>query len=254
ARGHTPVLEARGLSCGWPGGPALLRGVDLRLEPGRSLVLVGPSGVGKTTLLLTLAGLLPPQEGQVLLDGRPLADLPAARRSSTVAMTGEDAHVFDTTVLENLRVARGGVDEVTARAALEQVGLGSWLAGLPAGLDTVLGTDAAQISGGERRRLLVARALLAPAPLLLLDEPTEHLDRQGAALLADLLGRRAPLTRERGVLVVTHRLAGVEAADEVLLLDPDGTIGARGDHRAMLSREDSAAYRAAWEHERQDVR
>ncbi|WP_127572861.1 thiol reductant ABC exporter subunit CydC [Georgenia faecalis] len=225
-----PVLEARGLACGWPGGPTLLTGLDLRLEPGRSAVLVGPSGTGKTTLLLTLAGLLPPHGGEVLLDGRPLADVAPDARAAAVVMTGEDAHLFDTTVLENLRVARGDVDEAAARDALGQVGLGPWLDRLPTGLDTVLGADGAQVSGGERRRLLVARALLARAPLLLLDEPTEHLDAQGGALMHDLLAGDLPLARDRGILAVTHRFEGIEAADDVIVLAPDGTVRPPAEH------------------------
>lgn len=249
-------LVARGLSCGWPGGRPLLAGLDLTLEPGRSVVVAGPSGLGKTTLLLTLAGLLPPMAGQVLIDGQEIGDLPRGHAAGRVTMTAEDAHVFDTTVLENLRVARGDVTAAEATTTLGAVGLGGWLRGLPDGLGTVLGSDAARVSGGERRRLLVARALLAPAPLLLLDEPTEHVDAGGGALLAGLLdGTLAP---GRGILVVTHRLDGVQAADEVILLDRTGSVRARGRHAELLGDagdpDAAAAYRAAWHDQMQEIR
>ncbi len=228
-----PVLAAHGLACGWPGRPPVVSGLDLDLAPGRRVAVVGPSGVGKTTLLLTLAGMLPPAGGALTLGGRPPAGLPRATAAATVAMTAEDAHVFDTSVLENLRVARGDVTPAEATAALTDVGLGDWLAGLPEGLDTLLGSDAARVSGGERRRLLLARALLGPAPLLLLDEPTEHVDDDGPGLLAALLaGTLAP---DRGVVVVTHRLAGLEPADEVIVLDATGSVAARGRHADLVA-------------------
>lgn len=222
APGRT-ALVARGLTCGWPGRRPVVSDLDLHLEPGRSIAVVGASGAGKTTLLLTLAGLLPPVAGTVQVDGVPVTTLPRAQAARLVAMTAEDAHVFDTSVLENLRVARGDVTAQDAHAALDAVGLGPWLAGLPAGLGTVVGTDAARVSGGERRRLLLARALLAPAPLLLLDEPTEHVDTGGALLLRGLLD--GTLTPGRGVLVVTHRLGGVEAAHRVIRVGgPGGSV------------------------------
>jgi ATP-binding cassette, subfamily C, bacterial CydC len=210
------TVSARGLSCGWPGRKPAVTGIDLTVTPGHSIAIVGPIGVGKTTLLLTLAGLLPPVAGEVRVGGVCPHLLRREDASRLVAMTAEDAHVFDTTVLENLRVARGDVTREEATRALASVGLGSWVAGLPDGLDTLVGGAAARLSGGERRRLLLARALLGPAPVLLLDEPTEHVDGDGAELLTGLLD--GSLTGGRSVIVVTHRLTGCAAATEVLLL------------------------------------
>jgi ATP-binding cassette subfamily C protein CydC len=227
--GNEPVLAARGLACGWPGLPSVLQGVDLDLAPGRSIAIVGPSGAGKTTLLLTLAGLLPAAAGTLTVGGSDPTRLSPAERAARVVVTTEDAHVFGTTVLENLRVARGDVTPDEATAALAATGLAGWLAALPDGLDTMLGPDARTVSGGERRRLLLARALLAPAPLLLVDEPAEHLDPETAdALVTNLLAG----TRERGVVVVTHRLTPLAAADEVLWVE-SGRIAARGSHAEL---------------------
>ncbi len=247
-----PALAAHGLAAGWPDGPALVRGLDLELTPGRSVAVVGPSGVGKTTLLLTLAGLLPPKDGQVLAAGEPPDRLDRAEAAARVALTTEDAHVFDTTVIENLRVARGDVTPQEARAACRAVGLDGWLEGLPDGLDTRIGADGAAVSGGERRRLLVARALLAPAPVLLLDEPTEHLDAGGRTLLTGLLD--GSLADGRSVLVVTHRLSGLEAAGEVIWLDRTGSVGARGTHAELLQGPRAVpAYGAAWQSEQLEI-
>ncbi|MGO1315896.1 MAG: thiol reductant ABC exporter subunit CydC [Cellulomonadaceae bacterium] len=233
------LLRARALLCGWPGNPPVLDGLDLELAPGRLVALVGPSGIGKTTALLTLAGLVPPRGGTLESQG-------------SRVLTAEDAHLFDTSVLENLRVARGDVNAQEACAALETVGLGPWLTQLPDGLDTVLGADGATVSGGERRRLLLARALLNRAPLMLVDEPAEHLDPQGAdAFFADVLTRA--VQAGRGVLVATHRLSGLGAADEVIVLRPatvpgaPAVVGARGTHEYLLEHE--APYRTAWERE-----
>lgn len=209
------TLVAEDVTVGWPGRAPLLQKVSLTLEPGSAVVLIGPNGSGKTTLLLTLAGLLPPVSGEVRIGGVPATELADGAAATVATMTGEDAHVFDTTLLENLRVARGDVAPHEAREALEQAGLRDFLAGLPSGLDTPVGEDGALISGGERRRLLLARALLTRAPLLLLDEPDEHLDPDTAeALLADIVALREA---GRGVLVVTHRASpAIAAADRVI--------------------------------------
>ncbi|OZE86289.1 ABC transporter ATP-binding protein [Rhodococcus sp. 15-649-1-2] len=170
------------------------------------IAVVGPSGVGKTTLLMELAGLVP--SDSELGD----AELPGAR------FFAEDAHVFETSILENLRVVRGDVDADQARAALTKVGLGDWLDQLPDGVDTTLVAGAASLSGGQRRRLLLARALLSDAPVLLLDEPTEHLDDvSGSDLIRRLLDRDGGLVDEdRTVVLVTHQLPPDTRADQVV--------------------------------------
>ncbi|MDL9936163.1 thiol reductant ABC exporter subunit CydC [Gordonia sp. ABSL1-1] len=183
-------------------GPA--NGVRTRLRPGSRLAVVGPSGSGKSTLLLTLAGLLAPRVGEVsVVGGGEQLEL----RSATCYFA-EDGHIFSTSVLENLRVARGDVSAAEASVVLAAVGLSDWVGGLPAGLDTVLTGGADALSGGQRRRLLLARALVHPAPVVLLDEPTEHLDAADAdALLRTILdGDGGLFGPERNVVVVTHRL------------------------------------------------
>ncbi|CAM2929963.1 ATP-binding cassette domain-containing protein [Skermania piniformis] len=180
------------------------RPVELpEVSVGCRVAIVGPSGSGKTTLLL---GLAEQQPGATFF--------------------AEDAHVFETSVLENLRVGRGDVTPAEAVRALTAVGLGGWVAELPDGLDTDLIGGAAALSGGQRRRLLLARALLAPAQILLLDEPTEHLDaEQGADLVRALLDRESGLVAaERGVVLVTHQLPPDHRADRVLRMDMSTSI------------------------------
>jgi ATP-binding cassette subfamily C protein CydC len=181
--------------------------VSVDLVPGARLAVTGASGSGKTTLLMTLAGLLPPLHGQVLLDGTNVSQFDEDELRSTVSFFAEDAHVFATTVRDNLLVARGDCGDDELVAALRQVGLGGWLAGLPEGLSTVLTGGAQAVSAGQRRRLLLARAVIAPARIVLLDEPTEHLDAADAKLiLGDLLAAHPGLMRTKTVVVATHHL------------------------------------------------
>lgn len=217
ADAHTPCtaveLRLEGLSAAWPG-MAPTTPVTATLKPGDALGIVGRSGIGKTTLLLTIAGALPAARGQALLGGAPVGPASLGR---DIAMTPEDAHVFGTTVLENLRVANGTTTEQRARAALDAVHLGAWLESLPAGLDTVLGAGGNTVSGGERRRLLLARALLSPAPIHLIDEPAEHLDADGIDALRALV--TAMRHEGKSVVIVTHDLGILDVVDRVVSLD-----------------------------------
>ncbi|TQC45924.1 thiol reductant ABC exporter subunit CydC [Rhodococcus sp. WS4] len=213
-------IVAKNLRCGWPGGHVTAP-LDLDLPPGARVAMVGGSGSGKTTTLMTLAGLLPPVSGTVQVDGIDLHSVRSEALRRNVGFFAEDAHLFDTSVLENLRVARGDIDEAEALAVLESVGLGDWVSGLPEGVHTTLAGGARAVSGGQRRRLLLARALLSPARLLLLDEPTEHLDADaGADLLRRLLARDGGLVSpRRTVVVVTHQLPEDTSADLVIRVE-----------------------------------
>ncbi|MFB8001905.1 ATP-binding cassette domain-containing protein [Nocardia sp. NPDC056000] len=177
------------------------------LPEGRRVAVVGPSGAGKTTLLMSWAGLF---------------DTPRAG----VTFFAEDAHIFGTTVLENLRVARGDITAAEAEQALRAVGAGEWLDSLPDGVDTDLVGGAAAVSGGQRRRILLARALLSPAEVLLLDEPTEHLEAEpGAELLRRLLDRDSGLVDpDRTVVVVTHQLPADQRADTIVEVGANATV------------------------------
>jgi len=182
--------------------------VTVDLAAGARLAVTGPSGSGKTTLLMTLAGLLAPLRSEVTLGGAPLRLFSETEIRSDIVFFAEDAHIFATTVRDNLLVARGDCADHEMRAALRQVGLDAWLAGLPNGLDTVLSGGAQALSAGQRRRLLLTRVLISPARIVLLDEPTEHLDAADAEpILRSLLSAQGGLTSaERTVVVATHHL------------------------------------------------
>jgi ATP-binding cassette subfamily C protein CydCD len=211
-------LTTAGLVAGWPGGPDVLRDVDLAADRDGWLVVRGPSGAGKSTLLAVLMAALRPRAGRYDLAGVPAEELTGDDVRSAMAWLPQEAHVFASSIRANLALAgpRGEVGDDAMLAALAACGLGPLVAGLPDGLDTQVGAGGTALSGGERRRLAAARALLADRDVVLLDEPTAHLDRSTAQrLVADL---RAALAG-RVVVCVTHddRVAGPD--DTTLTLE-----------------------------------
>ncbi|MGW0916210.1 thiol reductant ABC exporter subunit CydD [Streptomyces sp. NPDC002784] len=223
-----------------------LAGLDLTLEEGRRIAVVGPSGSGKTTLAQVLLRFLDARAGGYTLGGADARALDGDDVRRLVGLCAQDAHLFDSSVRENLLLARKDADEEALRDALRRARLLEWADGLPDGLDTLVGEHGARLSGGQRQRLALARALLADFPVLVLDEPAEHLDLPTAdALTADLLAA----TEGRTTLLITHRLAGLEAVDDVVVLD-QGRVVQRGPYarlaaiegplRAMVEREEEA--------------
>ncbi len=182
-------------------------GPTVELPPGARLAVTGPSGAGKTTLLMTLAGLIAPPSGSVTLAGTALPGYDDIALRSAIAFFAEDAHIFATTVRDNLLVVRGDCTDAEILGALGAVGLRGWLDALPEGLATVLTGGAAAVSAGQRRRLLLARALLSHSAIVLLDEPTEHLDADSAdAILRAVLTPGQLFGTDRTVVVATHHL------------------------------------------------
>jgi ATP-binding cassette, subfamily C, bacterial CydC len=195
-------IQIRDLYAGYGDGPDVLTGVDLDLPPGSRVAVTGPSGTGKSTLAAVLLRFLDPRGGQVLLDGVDLTALTGDDVRSVIGLLTQESHVFDTSIEENLLLARPGATEQELLAVLERARLGEFVAGLPHGLQTMVGEHGARLSGGERQRLALARLLLADVDILVLDEPTEHLDEEtGRALLADLFAAAG----SRSVLLLTHR-------------------------------------------------
>ncbi len=242
-------LEVRGVTARYAGASRdALDSVDLTLTAGRRIAVVGPSGSGKTTLAQVLLRFLDARAGTYRIGGVDASALDGDTVRRFVGLCAQDAHVFDSSIRENLRLARTVATDDELRAALARARLLDWAEALPDGLDTLVGEHGARLSGGQRQRLALARALLADFPVLVLDEPAEHLDLATAdALTADLL----VATRGRTTVLITHRLTGLEAVDEVLVMDA-GRIVQRGPYAPLAAAD--GPLRRMLERERETVR
>ncbi|MGC0330883.1 ATP-binding cassette subfamily C protein CydCD [Streptomyces sp. SAI-170] len=226
-----------------------LAGLDLRLEKGRRVAVVGPSGSGKTTLAQVLLRFLDAESGSYTLGGVDACALDGDDVRRLVGLCAQDAHLFDSSVRENLLLARREATDAELRDVLRRARLLDWVEGLPDGLDTLVGEHGARLSGGQRQRLALARALLADFPVLVLDEPAEHLDLPTAdALTADLLAA----TEGRTTLLITHRLAGLDAVDEVIVLE-GGRVVQRGGFAELTAVEGPLREMAAREAATEDL-
>ncbi|MDN4175387.1 thiol reductant ABC exporter subunit CydD [Nocardioides sp. SOB77] len=222
--GHDVAVDhVRG---GWDGARSGLPEVTFDVAPGSRVGVVGPSGSGKSTLAALLLRFVDPAAGAVRLGGARTTDVAPDGVRRLVGLVDDDPHVFASTLVENVRLARPGATDNEVEDALRRARLGRWLDALPDGLDTWLGEGHAQVSGGERARIAVARSLLAAHPVLVLDEPTAHLDHATAAELVEEL-----LTgpRERSLVWITHDGSGLDLVDDVVDLAgrPTGTVGQR---------------------------
>jgi ABC-type transport system involved in cytochrome bd biosynthesis fused ATPase/permease subunit len=205
--------------------------VDLELPAGKALGVVGPSGCGKSTVAAALVRHLAPLTGSYRLAGADAALVGSAGVRRHVGLVDDDVYVFASSVRENVRLASPDADDATLVAALRDAGLGGWYAALPHGLDTLLGDGATGVSGGERARIGIARAVLADPDVLVLDEPTAHLDHATARAVTDtVLAAR----RGRSLVWITHEEDGLAAMDEVLDLgSARGVVPSAGRGRQL---------------------
>jgi ATP-binding cassette, subfamily C, bacterial CydC len=224
----TVALREVTIRYGSDGPPALDR-VSLDLPPGRRVALVGANGAGKSTVAAVLLRFLDLDGGTALLNGHDLAGYAADDIRSVIGGCPQDPHLFDTTIRANLRLARPAADDGELEAAAARARLLPWIRSLPQGWDTRVGTHGAAVSGGERQRLALARAFLADPALLILDEPTAHLDPDTRrTLTADLLHA----TESRAVLFITHEPDGLDQVDQIVVLD-HGRVIEQGNHRQL---------------------
>ncbi|WP_188013817.1 heme ABC transporter ATP-binding protein/permease CydC [Photobacterium damselae] len=209
----------------------VLKQVNLSLKQGEKLAILGRTGCGKSTLLQLLTRNWDPQQGQISLDGIPLPQWQEGALRSAMTVVSQRVDVFNGSLRENLLLAKPQASDAECVQALEQVGLTTLLDNQ--GLDTWLGEGGRQISGGERRRLGIARALLHDAPILLMDEPTEGLDRRTEQQILELLLEHA---KDKTVIFITHRLIGLDEMDQICLMD-EGRIIEHGKHQQLLAQK-----------------
>ena len=223
-------VEFEGVSFAYPGGDTVLHDVELTIAPRSRVAIVGETGSGKSTLAKLLTRLMDPTEGVVRLDGVDLREVRFSSLRERVVMVPQEGFLFDATLLENVRFGRPSASEADVRLALTELGLDSWLSGLPLGLRTEVGQRGESLSAGERQLVALARAYLADPDLLVLDEATSAVDPSTEVRLQRAL---EGLTRGRTSIAIAHRLSTAEAADEVVVVDR-GRIVERGPHRDLV--------------------
>jgi ATP-binding cassette subfamily B protein IrtB len=227
-----PRIEFESVTFGY-GDDAVLDRVSFVLEPGATTAIVGPSGSGKSTVLALIAGLHQPTSGRVLFDGVDLALLDDAARRAAVSVVFQHPYLFDGSIRDNVLVGDPGADAETVAGAMRLARVDELTGRLPDGDQTVVGEGGSALSGGERQRVSIARALLKPAPVLLVDEATSALDTENEAAVVDAL--TADL-RPRTRVIVAHRLASIRHADRVLFLE-DGRVVEDGSIDELLAED-----------------
>jgi ATP-binding cassette subfamily C protein CydC len=218
------------------GGPLALAGIDLDLPPGRRVAVVGPTGAGKSTIASVLLRLCELASGSVTLNGRDLASYRPDDVRARIGGCPQDPHIFDTTIRANLKLARPSASDAELAAAAGRARLLDWIGSLPDGWNTLVGAHGARMSGGQRQRLALARALLADPSVLILDEPTAHLDAANRrALMSDVLAAAGG----RSVLLITHELDCLDQFDEIVVLTR-GRVAERGTHAELIAADGMA--------------
>jgi ATP-binding cassette subfamily B protein len=231
-------VELRDVSFAYEAGaPAVLDGVDLEVEAGRTVALVGPTGSGKTTLVMLLPRLYDPQSGSVAVDGVDLrdVDIPSLRRE--VGFVSDDPFLFSDTVRANIAYARPDASQEEVESAARRADIHDFIADLPDGYDTLIGERGLTVSGGQRQRLAIARAIVADPRILILDDATSSVD---ASTEAQIKAALRELMRDRTTFIIGHRMSTIALADEVVVLE-GGRVTARGTHDELV--DESEIYR-----------
>jgi ATP-binding cassette subfamily B protein len=223
-------VELRGVSFAYPGGDPLLTGIDLEVQPGRTVALVGATGSGKTTLVSLLPRLYDPVKGTVRIDGVDVRKVDLRALREEIALVSDDPFLFSASVRDNIAYARPDAPDGEVRAAAAQAGIADFVEGLPEGYDTLVGERGLTLSGGQRQRMAIARALLKNPRILILDDATSSVDATTEAQIKSALRE---VMRGRTTFVIAHRLSTIALADEVVVLER-GRLVARGTHDELL--------------------
>jgi ABC-type multidrug transport system fused ATPase/permease subunit len=221
----------------YDGGPPVLRDVDLAVEPGRTVALVGATGSGKTSLVALVPRLYDVSGGALRIDGADVRSVDPFSLRREIALVSDDAFLFSATLRDNVAYARPDASEAEVLDAIRRAGLADFVSGLPDGLDTLVGERGLTLSGGQRQRVAIARALITSPRILILDDATSSVD---ATTENEIKGALSEVMRDRTTLVIAHRLSTIALADEIVVLD-EGQVVARGTHGELL--EGSGLYR-----------
>jgi ATP-binding cassette, subfamily C, bacterial len=233
-------VAVAGVSHAYVEGHDVLRGIDVQIAPGERVALVGISGAGKTTLANLVAGVHTPGRGEVLLGGRPIAELGPAATSRIVGLVSQDVHVFAGPLADDLRLARPSAGDDELWTALAQAGAEHWVRALPDGLDTIVGDGGHRLGAAQAQQVALARLALADPPIAILDEATAEAGSAGAR---ELDAAAARVLDDRTALVVAHRLTQAADADRVIVLE-HGELRESGTHDELL--DAGGVYAALW--------
>ena len=253
AASSAPPLEGRiaweGVSFHYPhrADVEVLHGIDLAIEPGETVALVGGSGAGKSTLAALVPGFYPASTGQVKIDGKPLAEHDLTALRSRMAIVPQEVILFGGSIRDNIGYGRLGASEDEIAEAARQAMAWEFIDGFPEGFDTLVGERGVQLSGGQRQRIAIARAFLAGPDILILDEATSALDAVSERAVQIALDR---LMEGRTSLIIAHRLSTVRAADRIIVLEA-GSIVEQGDHMTLMAA--GGRYCELVEHQLQDA-
>jgi ATP-binding cassette subfamily B protein len=226
---------------GYDRGTRVLEGIDFSIPAGKFVALVGPSGAGKSTLARLIPRFWDVDTGSISIGKTDIKKMKIDDVMDQFGLVFQNVHLFNDTVLDNLRIGRPGASEAEIKEAARTAQCHDFIMNLPMGYDTVIGEKGARISGGEKQRLSIARALLKDAPILILDEATAFIDPENEALVQDAINK---LIRNKTLIVIAHRISTITSADEILVLDK-GRITERGTHEQLLSK--SQLYKNMWE-------
>ena len=223
-------IEFRGVVSGYDDGPDVIRGIDLRIEAGKTFALVGPSGGGKTTICHLIPRFYKLREGKILLDGMDAEDLTMESLRRNIGIVQQDVYLFNASIRDNILYGRPDATEEEMLEAARRANIHEFVLGLEKGYDTVIGERGVRLSGGQKQRLCIARVFLKNPPILILDEATSALDNTTEILIQRSLDE---LCQGRTTLVVAHRLSTIKNADEIAVIS-GGRITEQGDHDSLL--------------------
>jgi ATP-binding cassette, subfamily B, bacterial len=225
-------VQIENVTFGYETNRPVLRDINLTIEPGETVALVGATGAGKSTLVSLVPRFFDPWQGRVLVDGHDVRDVQLKSLRQNIAVVLQEPFLFPLSVAENIAYGRPHATLAEIEAAALDANAHDFIARLPQGYHTVIGERGATLSGGERQRLSIARALLKNAPILILDEPTSALDAESESLLLEALSR---LTQGRSTFIIAHRLSTIRRATRIIVLQ-DGAIAESGTHEELLRR------------------
>ena len=218
----------------------ILNGVSLEIQPNTVNAFVGPSGGGKTTIARLIAGYWDLDQGEIKIGGVPTTEIPLSQLYDLVAFVAQDTYLFNDTVRENIRLGNVNATDAEVEEIARASGCHEFISRLENGYETLVGTNGSQLSGGEKQRIAIARAMLKDAPFIIFDEATAYIDPENEAVLQQAISK---LIAGKTVIVIAHRLSTIQDADQIFLVS-DGRIAAAGTHEELISRSDQ--YRAMW--------